>query len=238
MKRRFCCCRATASVPKSSVRRCGPARNCGAILPSVRSARSAHRRLRRFAQGLPPLPDETLAAARESDAILLGAVGDPEFDTGDSSRRPETALLQIRRELKLYANLRPAKVWPGLEDSGPLKTNRGVRHRHAGRPRVDRRLVLRRAARHRGRRQFRAQHDAVLATRDRADRAPRVRRRPASPEARHVGGQGERARDVSPVAAGGRAPSRPSIRTSHSITCWSIPARCGSRSRRRASTSS
>jgi 3-isopropylmalate dehydrogenase len=72
-------------------------------------------------RGLPPLPGETLAAARASQAILLGAVGDPEFDKGDSSRRPETALLQIRRELKLYANLRPARVWPGLEDSGPLK---------------------------------------------------------------------------------------------------------------------
>jgi len=72
-------------------------------------------------RGLPPLPDETLAAAREANAILLGAVGDPEFDKGDSSRRPETALLQIRRELKLYANLRPARVWPGLEGSGPLK---------------------------------------------------------------------------------------------------------------------
>jgi len=72
-------------------------------------------------QGLPPLPDDTLAAARDSSAILLGAVGDPEFDKGDSSRRPETALLQIRRQLKLYANLRPARVWPGLEGSGPLK---------------------------------------------------------------------------------------------------------------------
>jgi len=72
-------------------------------------------------QGLPPLPGETLAAAHESSAILLGAVGDPEFDKGDSSRRPETALLQIRRELKLYANLRPARLWPGLEGSGPLK---------------------------------------------------------------------------------------------------------------------
>src|SRR3989338_4668980 len=49
------------------------------------------------------------------------AVGDPEFDRGDSSRRPESALLGIRRELKLYANLRPAKVWPGLENAGPLK---------------------------------------------------------------------------------------------------------------------
>jgi 3-isopropylmalate dehydrogenase len=73
-------------------------------------------------QNLPPLPDETLAAAREAKAILLGAVGDPAFDKGDSSRRPETALLQIRRELKLYANLRPAKMWPGLESSSPLKT--------------------------------------------------------------------------------------------------------------------
>lgn len=74
-------------------------------------------------RGLAPLPDETLAAARASNAILLGAVGDPEFDRGDSSRRPETALLAIRRELKLYANLRPAKVWPGLESAGPLKTS-------------------------------------------------------------------------------------------------------------------
>src|SRR4051812_1657417 len=72
-------------------------------------------------QNLPPLPGDTLAAAREANAILLGAVGDPAFDKGDSSRRPETALLQIRRELKLYANLRPAKMWPGLEAAGPLK---------------------------------------------------------------------------------------------------------------------
>ncbi len=71
---------------------------------------------------LPPLPEDTLAAARESGAILLGAVGDPAFDRGDSSRRPETALLALRRELQLYANFRPARVWPGLEDAGPLKT--------------------------------------------------------------------------------------------------------------------
>jgi 3-isopropylmalate dehydrogenase len=72
-------------------------------------------------QNLPPLPGETLAAAREANAILLGAVGDPAFEKGDSSRRPETALLQIRRELRLYANLRPAKMWRGLEEAGPLK---------------------------------------------------------------------------------------------------------------------
>jgi len=72
-------------------------------------------------KGLPPLPDDTLDAARTASAVLLGAVGDPEFDKGDSSRRPEAALLGIRRELQLYANLRPARVWPGLEAAGPLK---------------------------------------------------------------------------------------------------------------------
>lgn len=71
--------------------------------------------------GLPPLPETTLSLAHKADAILLGAVGDPTFDRGDSSRRPETALLAIRRELGLYANLRPARVWPSLEDGGPLK---------------------------------------------------------------------------------------------------------------------
>src|SRR3954451_773307 len=72
-------------------------------------------------RGLSPPPDETLAPARESSAILLGALGGTAFDRGDSSRRPETALLAVRRELQLYANFRPARVWPGLEDSGPLK---------------------------------------------------------------------------------------------------------------------
>ena len=72
-------------------------------------------------RGLAPLPDETLAAARRADAVLLGAVGDPAYDTAPPSARPEAALLKIRRELGLYANLRPARVWPGLEAAGPLK---------------------------------------------------------------------------------------------------------------------
>jgi 3-isopropylmalate dehydrogenase len=72
-------------------------------------------------QGLAPLPEATLDAARKADGILLGAVGDPAFDTAPPSERPEAALLKIRRELGLYANLRPARVWPGLESAGPLK---------------------------------------------------------------------------------------------------------------------
>jgi 3-isopropylmalate dehydrogenase len=72
-------------------------------------------------QGLPPLPEPTLAAARAASAILLGAVGDPAYDASPPSERPEAALLKLRRELGLYANLRPARVWPGLESAGPLK---------------------------------------------------------------------------------------------------------------------
>jgi 3-isopropylmalate dehydrogenase len=72
-------------------------------------------------QGLAALPDETLSAARQADAVLLGAVGHPKYDTAPPSERPEAALLKIRLELGLYANLRPARVWPGLESAGPLK---------------------------------------------------------------------------------------------------------------------
>jgi 3-isopropylmalate dehydrogenase len=71
--------------------------------------------------GLEVLPQVTLQAARAADAVLLGAVGDPAFDREPSHRRPEAALLGIRRELKLFANLRPARVWLGLEAAGPLK---------------------------------------------------------------------------------------------------------------------
>ena len=71
--------------------------------------------------GEPPLPDATRAACVAADAVLLGAVGAPEFDHGPSAGRPETALLALRKELGVFANLRPARVWPGLEDGGSLK---------------------------------------------------------------------------------------------------------------------
>jgi len=71
--------------------------------------------------GLPPLPDETLAAVKSAHAVLLGAVGDPAFDDRPPAERPEAALLALRREMGVYANLRPARTWPGLEGSGPLR---------------------------------------------------------------------------------------------------------------------
>jgi 3-isopropylmalate dehydrogenase len=71
--------------------------------------------------GQPPLPAETAAAAKGADAILLGAVGHPDFDHLPPDQRPEAALLALRRGVGAYANLRPARAWAGLEGTGPLR---------------------------------------------------------------------------------------------------------------------
>lgn len=68
-----------------------------------------------------PLPDETLNLAKEADAILLGAVGGPTWDNLDYDLRPERALLGLRSELDLFANLRPAILSKYLSDSSSLK---------------------------------------------------------------------------------------------------------------------
>lgn len=68
-----------------------------------------------------PLPDATLKLAREADAVLLGAVGGPQYDTLDRSLRPERGLLRIRKELNLFANLRPALLYPELASASSLK---------------------------------------------------------------------------------------------------------------------
>jgi 3-isopropylmalate dehydrogenase len=68
------------------------------------------------------LTDEVLAAARASDAVLLGAVGGPKWDTTDPDKpRPEQGLLGLRRELDLYANLRPVRPANALLDASPLR---------------------------------------------------------------------------------------------------------------------
>ena len=68
-----------------------------------------------------PLPAETLAACRTCDAILLGAVGGPKWDDPSAKTRPEAGLLRIRKELGLFANLRPIKPSVHLLDASPLK---------------------------------------------------------------------------------------------------------------------
>lgn len=67
------------------------------------------------------LQDSVLEKARNCDAVLLGCVGGPEWDNESLARRPERALLTLRKELGLFANLRPVYVWRGMEDSSSLK---------------------------------------------------------------------------------------------------------------------
>jgi 3-isopropylmalate dehydrogenase len=75
-----------------------------------------------------PLPQATLDSCLASDAILLGAIGGPKWSAHDAKLRPETGLLRLRRELGVYANLRPVAVHPALADSTTLKPEvvRGV----------------------------------------------------------------------------------------------------------------
>jgi 3-isopropylmalate dehydrogenase len=70
-----------------------------------------------------PLPEETLAKAKESDAILLGSVGGPKWETIERSLRPERGLLAIRAGLGLFANLRPAVLFPELASASTLRAD-------------------------------------------------------------------------------------------------------------------
>ena len=68
-----------------------------------------------------PLHDDTMARAQEADAVLLGAVGGPKYDVLDFSVKPERGLLRLRKEMDLYANLRPAQCFDALADFSSLK---------------------------------------------------------------------------------------------------------------------
>ncbi len=69
-----------------------------------------------------PLRDETTRAAKRAHAVLFGAVGGPKWD--NEPVRPEAAILGLRKALGLYANIRPVRVFPGMENASPLKNNR------------------------------------------------------------------------------------------------------------------
>ncbi|XP_023525901.1 3-isopropylmalate dehydrogenase, chloroplastic-like [Cucurbita pepo subsp. pepo] len=68
-----------------------------------------------------PLPDETLIAAKQSDAVLFGAIGGYKWDDNPKHLKPETGLLQLRKGLEVFANLRPATVFPQLVNASTLK---------------------------------------------------------------------------------------------------------------------
>lgn len=69
-----------------------------------------------------PLPDNTLSLCKQADAVLFGAIGDPKYDNNPNAKvRPEQGLLKLRKELGLYANIRPVKVFSSLIGNSPLK---------------------------------------------------------------------------------------------------------------------
>lgn len=69
-----------------------------------------------------PLPDETIETCLKSDAVLLGAIGDPKYDNDPTSKvRPEQGLLKLRKSLQLFANIRPVNTYPALQHLCPLR---------------------------------------------------------------------------------------------------------------------
>ena len=68
-----------------------------------------------------PLPDSSLETCLHADSVLLGAVGGPKWDTIPSDKRPEKGLLRLRSGMGVYSNNRPARIWPQLAASSPLK---------------------------------------------------------------------------------------------------------------------
>lgn len=102
------------------------------VLDAV-AVRYGHRFLYRYGliggaamrRGMDPYPDETHSICSEADAILFGAIGDPQYDHDpDAKVRPEQGLLAMRKKLGLYANLRPVKMYPELVHFSPLKEDR------------------------------------------------------------------------------------------------------------------
>ena len=73
-----------------------------------------------------PLPKESLDICLKSDSVLLGAVGGPQYDSLPYDKRPERALLGVRKAMGLYANLRPAKIFPALAGACPLKDPKNI----------------------------------------------------------------------------------------------------------------
>lgn len=72
-----------------------------------------------------PLPDETVQSALQSDAVLLGAIGDPKYDHDPGAKvRPEQGLLKLRKELQLFANLRPVQAYKAISHLSPLREQR------------------------------------------------------------------------------------------------------------------
>ena len=168
------CCPATGSGPRSS-------RAARRVLDARRRVRSTSEHLvggaSIDANGV-ALTDEVLDACRPSDAVLLGAVGGPKWDTTDpDAPRPEQGLLGLRKGLGLLREPAPGEAEPGADRRQPAAARADLGHRPARRPRAHRRDLLRRQ----DATDTEASDTCVYTRRrDRADRPGRVRRRAAS----------------------------------------------------------
>ena len=90
------------------------------------------------------ISEADMAKALAADAVLFGAVGGPKWDSVPYDVRPEAGLLRLRKDLELFANLRPAICYPALADASSLEAGNRRRSRHPDRPRTDRRRLFRR----------------------------------------------------------------------------------------------
>ena len=186
-----------------------------------------------------PLSADALTACRAADAVLLGAVGGPKWDTTDpDAPRPEQGLLGLRKGLGLYANLRPVKPLDALIDASPLR-----RERIEGTDLLVVRELTGGIYFGRKDRQPDSALDECVYTSAEVDpdrpyglrgrRAPGRRRRRG---AGHIGRQGQRARDLTPVARGDHADWPANTRKSPSTTCSSTTPPCSSSPTPRSST--
>ncbi len=124
------------------------------------------------------IDEATMAKAMACDAVIFGAVGGPKWDKVPYDVRPEAGLLRLRKDLALFANLRPAICYPALADASSLKRERGRRARHRHHPRAHRRRLFRRAQDHhrsRQRPEARRRHPGLRHLRDRAHLPRRLR---------------------------------------------------------------
>ena len=119
------------------------------------------------------LPDETAAMSESTDAVLFGAVGGPKWDSPDAKTRPEDGMLALRKGMKVFANLRPVKVYPSPHQFEPDQTASSQGCRRAYRPGADRWAVFRTAQEALADVTWppRSGHPPVLRTRDRAHSA-------------------------------------------------------------------
>ena len=155
-----------------------------------------------------PLDRRDLAKALASDAVLFGSVGGPKWEKLPFELRPERGLLRLRKEMDLFANLRPAVVFEALVDASSLKRELVARSRSDDRARIDRRHLFRRAARDRdrSRRQRRGVNTQVYTERrNRARRPRRLRTGAKAPRPRVRGRQGQCHGIGRAVARGGAA---------------------------------